>query len=150
MASASPPNLVVPVGPQSTQVLFSYSIATSAPAGTLVTGTVQAFGPLVGSLAAFQVPISEVWSLTRVSVVGAPIGPDAVLVTLLNGISQVFFPTLTSMNENVLHPFAFTQSILFPPGSTVASSISTLAAAGAAGPYVQVVKYWFVRAPYTG
>lgn len=149
MAASAPPNLVVPVGPQPTQLLVSYSIAANAVNGSLIQGSVQAFGPLVGASASVQVPISEVWSLVRLSTVGGAVGPDAIVVTILNGISQVVFPTLSSLNENVLHPFALTQSIPFPPGSTFASSISTLSANGATA-VTQVVKYWIVRAPYTG
>ncbi|MGI0066937.1 MAG: hypothetical protein ACREB9_00705 [Thermoplasmata archaeon] len=146
--AASPPNLVLGVGPQATQLLATYTVAASAPAGTIVTGTISAFGPLVGASASIQVPISEVWQLVRTSITGAP-AIDATLITLINGVAQNFYPSLSSLNENLLHPFSLPQSIPFPPASTVATSIDTLGANGST-PVTMTVKYWVVRAPYTG
>lgn len=145
--ATSAPNLVIPVGPQPTQLIASYAVVNAAPAGTVYTATITAFGPSLGGVQSVPVPISEVWHWYRVSIVGTPT-TDAVLTTSINGVPQVIYPTLSSLNEANLSPFAMTQTIPIPPGSSFGSTITLLAAAGSS--YTQVLKYWVVRAPYTG
>lgn len=146
MASAIP-NIVTAIGPQTTELTVTYSIATSAPAGTVVSGNIVAFGPLTPSGGTVVVPNTEVWHLIDLYVAGAPVGPDAFVVTTLNGYQQNFQPKLSSMNLNLLTRFRLASSIPYIPNSSFSTSLVTLAAAGASGPYVQVLSYEMVKSP---
>lgn len=147
--SAPPPNLVLATGPQPTVIIATFTVPASSAVGTIVQAQVAGFGPLVGSQTTIVIPITEVWHVVRMSIVGAPTAADATLLTFVSGYIQNIQPTLSILNINLLQPFQMPQSIPLGPGTTFASSISLLAASPSSST-VQTVQYQVVRAPYTG
>lgn len=149
MAASAPPNLIGAFGPQTTELTVTYTIAASAPAGTIIVGSITAFGPLGGSSSQFFTPIVEVWHIVDLYDTGGPVGPDAIVFTVINGYVQNFQAKLSSINLNILTRYRLTDSIPIPPASQVSSSISLLAANGASA-VTQIVTYRVNKAPYTG
>jgi hypothetical protein len=139
-------SLVAQVGPQTNIILVSYTIPNSAASGTVAQGSVAAFGPLVGATNPVVVPSTDVWLLEDMWVVGGPAFVDAQVMTILNGIPQNFYPTLSSMNQNTLTRFRLSQKIPIYANYTFASTITTLAAGPATGG-TQVVQYQVQRGP---
>ena len=142
----SAPNLVTSSGPQRTELIASYSVGSSQANGSIFSGSVLGFGPLVGSQTTVVVPNSEVWHIEDIYDVGGPAYVDAVVVIFINGYQQNVQPTLSSINLNVLTRFSLTQTIVIPPAGTFATSIYTLAAGPSTGG-TQVVKFKVNKVP---
>lgn len=143
------PNLVTSLGRQRTEIIVSYTVPNSAASGAIIQGTVTAFGPLVGGQTTAVLPISEVWHVEDIYCVGGPAFVDAVVITFVNGYQQNIAPALSSINLNLLTRFDIGETIVLPPASTFASSLSLLAAGPATGG-TQLVKYKIVKEPFTG
>jgi hypothetical protein len=148
-AGGAPPNLVGAFGPQTTELTVTWTIPANAPAGSVIVGTITAFGPLGGSVSSIFTPIVEVWHILDLYVVGGPVGPDAVVFTLINGYVQNFQAKLSSINLNILTRYRLSDSIPIPPASQVSSSISTLSLNGATA-VTQTGTYRVNKAPFTG
>jgi len=139
-------SLVAQVGPQTTTILVSYTVPNAAASGTVVQGSISAFGPLVGASNPVVIPSTDVWILDDMWVVGGPAYVDAQVMTILNGIPQNFYPTLSSMNLNLLTRYKLTQKIPFYANYTFASTLTTLAAGPSTGG-VQNLVYQVQRGP---
>ena len=143
------PNLVTSLGRQRTEIIASYTIPGNVAAGAVIQGSVTGFGPLVGAQTTIVLPISEVWHVEDIYCVGGPAFADAVVVTFVNGYQQNIAPALSSINLNLLTRFDIGETIVLPPASTFATSLSMLAAGPATGG-TQLVKYKIVKEPFTG
>ena len=139
-------SLVAQVGPQTNTIIVSYTIPNSAASGTVCQGSISAFGPLVGATNPVVVPSTDVWVLDDMWVVGGPAYVDAQVMTILNGIPQNFYPTLSSMNLNLLTRYKLSQKIPIYANYTFASSITTLAAGPSTGG-TQTLVYQVQRGP---
>jgi len=146
--STAPPNLVMAVGPQPTEVTVSYSLTTAQTAGTIVQGQIQAFGPLVPTSPTVTVPSTEVWHIIDIYVVGGPVAADALVITVINGYVQNIAPKLSSLNLNLLTRFRLPMSIPLAPNTTWSSSLSLLATPSTNA--TQLLTYKITRSPFTG
>jgi len=139
-------SLVAQVGPQPNVAIVSYTVANSAAQGAVCTGTISAFGPLVGSTNPIVIPSTDVWVLTDMWVVGGPAFVDAQVMTILNGIPQNFYPPLSSMNINLNTRWRLPTYVPIYANYTFASTITLLAAGPSTGG-TQLVYYHFLRGP---
>ena len=135
-------------GPQDFEVTTTFSLTTAMTAGTIVSGTLTAFGPFVPSNQTIQIPITEVWHMNDIYDVGGPVGPDAYIQLFINGYQQQINPKLSSANLNLITRFQLQASIVWAPASTIAVSIVLLAAPTAAVTQSLTIKG--IKSPYTG
>ena len=144
----STPGYVTLTGPQTTVMIASFSVAASAAAGTVIQGSIIAFGPNSPPVTAVQVPITEVWSIVDMYTIGS-VSPDAQLSIYINGYPQDVYPNLNSMNLNLLTRFKLTQAIKIPPAATWFVTITLLGANGSSA-QTYYVYFTVVRAPFAG
>jgi hypothetical protein len=141
--AAAGPSLVTLSGPQPTTAIVSFSVAASAPANSIVAGSIaNAFGPLVPATETIQVPITERWDIVDMWTQGVQT-PDATPIITVNGYPQVVSSDFNSMNQNVLTRFRLTTSIVLVPGASVSISAATLQANGTSA--VTLVLYVKIR-----
>ncbi|MEM0121224.1 MAG: hypothetical protein QW688_07305 [Thermoprotei archaeon] len=141
-------NLVTLTGPQPTSIIVSFGLTTSQSAGSIVQGQISAFGPLVPASPSIFIPITEVWQVTDIYVVGGPVAADGQPLFVVNGYPQVVTPTLSQLNLNLLTRFRLTQSIPLAPASSLAVSLSLLATPSTNATQILYMK--IMRAPFTG
>ena len=142
-------NLVMTTGAQPVELTVSFTVPANSPAGSIVQGNISAFGPLVAASNTIVIPITEVWHIIDMYVIGAPAAVDATIIPLINGYVQNVNPKLSSVNLNLLTRFRLPMSLPLSPSSTIAVSISTLALSGGATA-TQILTVKVTRAPYTG
>jgi len=140
------PAYVTLTGPQPTVFIVTFSIAANAPAGTVIQGSIQAFGALMPATSSVQVPITEVWSIIDFYTLST-VSPDAQIQLLINGYIQNIYPTLNSVYINNYKKWTLTQAIKIPPASTWSVSIVLL---GNNGSSAQTYTLYIsaVRAPF--
>jgi hypothetical protein len=140
------PAYVTLTGPQPTVFIVSFSIAASAAAGTVVQGSIQAFGALMPATQSVEVPITEVWSIVDFYTLST-VSPDAQIQLLINGYIQNIYPTLNSVYINNYKKWTLNQAIKIPPASTWSVNIVLL---GANGSSAQTYTLYIsaVRAPF--
>lgn len=145
------PNLVAALGGQGTELNASYVVGSGAVAGTVIAGSLTAFGPLAGVASqAITVPLAEVWWIEDIYDVGGVVsqGADAAVLMFVNGYMQNSQPALSTINLSLLTRFDLGYQIQLLPGVTFSTSISLLATAGTGA--TQVVKFKVNKEPYTG
>ncbi len=142
----SAPAYVTLTGPQTTVMPISGTLAASAGAGTVVTTSIQAFGPSSPATQSVNVPITEVWKIIDMYVIGS-YTPDAIMQLFINGYQQNINPDLNSMNLNLLTRFKLAQSVVLPPASTWFVNLVSTAANGTSA-VTYTLYYTVVRAPY--
>lgn len=142
----SVPAYVTLTGPQTTVMVASFSVAASAAAGSVIQGSILAFGPQSPAVSAPQVPITEVWSIVDIYIIGS-VSPDALLSIYINGYPQDINPNLNSLNLNNLTRWKLTQALKLPPASTWFTTITLLAANGSSA-QTYTVYFSVIRAPY--
>lgn len=143
------PSIVSLSGQQPTTAIVTFTVAASAAASTVVSGSIaNAFGFLTPASTTITVPITERWDITDMWTIGTST-PDATPSVSVNGFPQVVNSNFNSMNNAVLTRFRLEQSIVLIPGATIAISAATLAANGTSAAtltlYVKIV-----RQPYGG
>lgn len=141
-------NYVAATGAQDFQWNISFSLTTSQTAGTVVQGNIQAFGSQAPSSALVTVPITEVWQITDMYVVGSPVAADGLLNIYVNGYLQNIQPSLSSMNLNILTRFRMSMSMPLGPSFSWFVNLVLLAEPSAAA--TQTVIFKGTKSPYTG
>jgi len=111
------PAYVTLTGPQPTVFIVTFSIAASAAAGSVVQGSISAFGALMPATQSVNVPITEVWSIVDFYTL-ATVTPDAQIQLFINGYPQNIYPTLNSVYINNYKKWTLNQAIKIPPAST--------------------------------
>ena len=140
------PAYVTLTGPQPTVFIVTFSVTASAAAGTVVQGSIQAFGSLMPATQSVQVPITEVWSIVDFYTLST-VSPDAQIQLLINGYIQNIYPTLNSVYINNYKKWTLNEAIKIPPASTWSVNIVLLAANGSsAQTYTMYISA--VRAPF--
>ena len=142
----SVPSYVTLTGPQTTVMPASFNIAASAAAGSVIQGSILAFGPQSPAVTAPQVPITEVWSIVDLYIIGT-VTPDALLSIYINGYPQDINPDLNSLNLNNLTRWKLMQALKLPPASTWFTTV-TLMAANGTSQQTYTVYFSVIRAPY--
>ena len=142
----SVPSYVTLTGPQTTVMPASFTIAASADAGSVIPGAILAFGPQSPAVAAPQVPITEVWSIVDLYIIGS-VTPDALLSIYINGYPQDINPDLNSLNLNNLTRWKLMQALKLPPASTWFTTV-TLMAANGTSQQTYTVYFSVIKAPY--
>jgi hypothetical protein len=145
----SAPSQVMATGPQPFEITITFSIAGGAPAGTIVPGSISAFGPLVAAATTVVVPITEVWHIVDIYKQGGPAVVDAFILVLINGYVQNVQVKLSSINLNLLTRFRLGQSIVLSPASTFAVSLQLLATAPAGGG-TETITFQTIKSPFRG
>ena len=141
------PAYVTLTGPQPTVFIVTFSIAASAAAGTVVPGSIHAFGTLMPATQSVQVPITEVWSIVGFYTLST-YSPDAQIQLLINGYPQNIQPTLNSVYVNNYNQWKLNEAIKIPPASTWTVNAILLAANGSSAQtytlYISAVRAPFV------
>jgi hypothetical protein len=140
------PAYVTLTGPQPTVFIVTFSIAANAVAGTVVQGSIQAFGALMPASTVVQVPITEVWSIVDFYTLST-VSPDAQIQLLINGYPQNIYPTLNSVYINNYKKWTLNQAIKIPPASTWSVNIVLLANNGSSQ-QIYTLYISAVRAPF--
>ena len=126
---SSTPAYVTITGPQPTVFIVSFSVAASAAAGTVIQGSISAFGANQPAQSAITVPSTEVWSIVDLYTLST-VSPDAQVQLYVNGYLQNIQPTLNSVYINNYSKWKLTQVFKLPPTATWSISIVLLAANG--------------------
>jgi len=140
------PAYVTLTGPQPTVFIVTFSVAANAAAGTVIQGSISAFGALMPATSSVQVPITEVWSIVDFYTLST-VSPDAQIQLLINGYIQNIYPTLNSVYINQYKKWTLNQAIKIPPASTWSVNIVLL---GNNGSSAQTYTLYIsaVRAPF--
>jgi hypothetical protein len=121
---------VVVAATQDKIIPVQFSIAASAPAGTIVPGTIYAYGlnnnPTGSS---FLVPAGSKYQLVDMYVSGSP-AVDAQTIFSLNGLPQGENLVLSTINAQVSGRAKITQPLVLGASDVLSISIVTVAANG--------------------
>ncbi len=146
MANANTGQVVI-AAIQDKIIPVEFSIAGSAPAGTIVTGTMYAYGLNNSATGTqFQVPAGSKYQLADMYVSGAP-AVDGQVIFNLNGIPQgenLILSTLNTANSGRAH---ITQPLVLGPSDVIQVSIVTLAANSSTTAVTDTLFLHFLQVP---
>ena len=144
----APPNLVMAIGSQPTEINVNFSLTTTQTTGSVVAGNIEAFGPLSPPQPVVTVPAVEVWHITDLYVLGGPVAADGQVLLLINGYIQNIAPKLSSLNLNLLTRFRLPYSIPLAPNTTWSTSLYLLQTPTVNATQLLTIKVQ--KAPFTG
>lgn len=133
------------IGANPSTVSVSFDIAASAASGTIVSGTITAFGPLVSSSTTVVVPPTQRWYVYSVDTANGPTGPDGQVQMLLNGDLQYFQPYLSQTSLAVLRGYTLPQPVRMKPNTTIAFILTLSEANSSTAAVTQTVKFGVVK-----
>lgn len=140
-------NAVQSTGNQATDIQVSFSIAASAPAGTIVQGNIYYLGIENPAVQLVPIPNNEVWHIVQMVVDGSSVQTDGEVVIRINGYPQNIKPFLNSLlTTSNFSPFNMLESVVLPPNTSWSVQL-VLNAAAPTTAYTQNLKVRVVRAP---
>jgi len=142
------PNTVQATGSQATDIQIAFSVAASAPAGTIIQGNIYYLGIENPAVQLVPIPNNEVWHLIGLVVTGSSVQTEAQVIIKINGYAQNIKPFLNSLiSTSNFQPFNLIETVVIPPNTSWSMQL-VLADAAPTTAYTQNLKARVVRAPY--